>query len=135
MQQIQRPDLSAALKREAAGTPKLSSEFLDGLKKILGMLAEHYRAEVPELSLVVYREGLRDLTLEQISRAALEAVKHSKFFPTVAELREALAIANERLPQAAAADCEECSGTGYKVVPTPGGYRQAVQCRHERKTG
>ena len=94
-----------------------------------------YREEISEELVLLYCETLKDLRPEVLHKAFLEAAKKSKFRPTPAEVREAAGVEIERQPKRkseAREDCEQCRGTGWKMVEfegRPGKYAAKCECR------
>ena len=76
---------SARPNSEAKPTPRSSPEFVG---QWVAALAEHYRQEVSEPQVLLYRLGLADLSNMEIDHGCSEALKDCKFMPTVADIRE-----------------------------------------------
>ncbi len=55
---------------------------------LLAMLGETFDKEINQSRLEAYWLGLSDLTLEQMKSATQAALRHCKFFPSPAELRQ-----------------------------------------------
>ncbi|KKN29886.1 hypothetical protein LCGC14_0839640 [marine sediment metagenome] len=64
--------------------------------EVIAALAATFRQEATQAVYLGYWMGLRDLALEDVKRAAIRAMRTSKFMPAVAELRE---LAGEMLPE------------------------------------
>jgi hypothetical protein len=71
---------------------------------VLAILAAAYPSvEVSESTLVVYETMLADVSPEELQAVVLEHIARSRWFPTVAELRGAIAERRMSLPSAAEA--------------------------------
>ncbi len=60
----------------------------EAILKVLAVLAQTYPRDVQKETMTAYSMFLDDVSIEGLVRAVKECVKESKFFPTVAELRE-----------------------------------------------
>lgn len=114
----------------AASPPAPSAAFSRALKSWLALFSEHYRQEISELGAVGYLEGLADLTAAQLDLACAEALRSSRFLPTVADIRAALGEARSRMqPRALGEPCPYCQGLGWRIEPrTDGEGNWAVRC-------
>lgn len=120
---------------DAASPPAPSAAFSRALKSWLALFSEHYRQEISELSALGYLEGLADLTAAQLDLACAEALRSSRFLPTVADIRAALGEARTRMqpraPDSGALGevCPSCQGLGWRIEPrTDGEGNWAVRC-------
>ena len=68
----------------------------------LAILTAGFGKELPKPTIRIYLNAMADLSPEVLARACDEIIKTSKFFPTVAEIREVTMRLDERiaLPQA-----------------------------------
>lgn len=99
-------------------------------KHLLPLLELHRRPYRPGV-LSLFCEALADLTPREVDLGFRECAKRLKFFPTPADVREALNVALERMPQQtrrlADENCARCNGTGWEIVER-GGRRMAILC-------
>jgi len=111
------PDLPSLTSREKIG------------ELLLPFCTLHRRRIAPLMNL--FCNALADLTPREVELGFNEVAKRTKFFPTPADVREALEAALERLPsrplQLASEDCPHCSGCGWKIVDRDG-HRMAILC-------
>ncbi len=61
------------------------------------VLSAAYREQVTETLLVIYHDALMDLPEELVLKAMAESIKVCKFFPRVAEIRELVTAAQQRV--------------------------------------
>jgi len=61
------------------------------VKIIIGMAAAYPNFQIRKDTITVYVEMLKDIPPEELDRAAKLVLVRSKFFPTIAEIREAVA--------------------------------------------
>jgi len=112
----------------ALGLPSLTSREEIG-KLLLPFCELHRRSIAPLLSL--YCEALADLTPREVKLGFTEVAKRTRFFPTPADVRDAMEAALERMPKhprrLAADDCKNCDGTGWAIVEKDG-RRMAILC-------
>ena len=87
--------------------------------QVIAALAATFRQEATQAVYLGYWMGLRDLTLEDVKRAAVRAMRTSKFMPAVAELRE---LAGEMLPDHRAVKAWEA----FKEAIRRHGYYQSI---------
>ena len=97
---------------------------------------------------MAYLYGLADLTAAQLDLACAEALRNSRFLPTVADIRAALADARSRMALARQDDppkagdalatqlrvCSDCQGLGWRVVPrqdAAGNWAVRCACRNK----
>jgi hypothetical protein len=97
---------------------------------LIGELAAGYPSVViAEQTIEVYAKDLSDLPLDTLRRAIEVCRSESRFFPTVADIREranALAVPAAEPP----IDCPRCFGQGMEIITTAGGYKAARRCDH-----
>jgi hypothetical protein len=62
---------------------------------VLVYLAEAYGTRLTEARIRIYANALADLTIDQVKSAASRAVRESRFFPSVAELRQMVDLTAE----------------------------------------
>jgi hypothetical protein len=68
-------------------------------KALLGVLAAYWpKADLPRETLLLYRDHLLDFELEPAARAVSHLGATSRFFPTVAEVRQAITAAADPDP-------------------------------------
>lgn len=81
----------------------------------------------------IYWQELADLTSAELELGFSEALKRVKFFPKIAEIRQCLDIALERMPRPTNSHegCPECLGVGWITVERKG-RKFAVECRHAK---
>jgi hypothetical protein len=112
------------------------------VKRRLIRLCETYQKELTPEMLRGYIDALADLTELEVEIAFVAAMRRAnKFMPNPGEIREALVAAKEKIPAAPSghAQCSECDGTGFKLVPHPKASEEALwkdakiaqRCNHE----
>lgn len=104
--------------------------------KFLLRLCTTHRRELSKIMLDTYHEGLADLSDREVELGFQEVIKRLQFWPQVADVRNALAIALERMPRPdrTAPDCKECDGNGYVVIEREGRrVAQLCACRSQRE--
>lgn len=114
-------------------TAKFSNEFLGIIQKILAKFCKTYGGTLDEELAIIWRDSLRDLTVEAIKIGAVETLRvHENFMPTPAQFRTYMNNALSRIGEhsrQAHEDCELCRGTGWKLVPREDGAGNvAVKC-------
>jgi hypothetical protein len=60
------------------------------MREWLARFSEHYRQDLSDISADTFREGLGDLSAEQLDAACREALRTSEYMPVVATIRNAL---------------------------------------------
>ena len=75
-----------------------SEAFLDALSKWVTVFNHVYRQPMTEATIWAYLQTLKDLSVEQLERGCLEAMKQTKFTPTPAEIREYSHLKHEQAP-------------------------------------
>lgn len=65
-----------------------SREFLDCLAKWMIVFNRVYRQPMTDAAVWAYREALSDLSVEELERGCIGAMKQTRFTPTPAEIRE-----------------------------------------------
>jgi hypothetical protein len=106
-----------------------SEEQLKVITKWVGMFMELNHQEVSELGMAAYIEGLKDLTVGEIERGCMRALKEVDRMPNVAHIRARVNAYEE--PKTAGEDrgCEKCRFTGWRTVDRPDGLgKMAIVC-------
>jgi hypothetical protein len=97
---------------------------------LIGQLAAGYPAVViAEQTIEVYAQDLADIPLERLSAAIELCRQESKYFPTVAELRERVDAIKTQSSEPPS-DCPRCFGQGMEILTTATGYRTSRRCDH-----
>lgn len=113
----------------ALGLESLTSRDEIG-RYLLSFCELHRRAMTPAI-LNLFCEALADLTPRELRLGFQEVARRTRFFPTPADVRDAMEAALERMPrqrrQLAAEDCPKCSGCGWRTVEKDG-RRMAILC-------
>lgn len=105
-------------------------------------LAETYQREITKELTNGYIDALGDLTEFEVMIGFTAAMRRpSKYMPNPGEIREALALAKEKIPSVPSTHggCPHCGGSGFKTITHPKAkedpawshYKIAVQCNHE----
>lgn len=101
-------------------------------KHLLPFFVLHRRKFSAEV-LTLFQEALADLTPREVELGFTEVAKRQKFFPTPADVREAMEAALERMPsqsrRLADENCKDCNGCGWKIVEK-NGLRMAIGLCH-----
>lgn len=105
-------------------------------KHLLPFFVLHRRRFSAEV-LTLFHDALADLTPREVELGFTEVAKRQKFFPTPADVREAMEAALERLPsqprRLASENCPHCFGCGWKTVERDG-RRMAILCSCTRQS-
>ena len=101
---------------------------VDLIARKLNVFAQVYDRRINRLLIEAYVAALADLTVRQLEIGFSEAIKRYKFFPTPAEVRDAMQVVIEKEPRRAISvpDCDICQGTGWIVK---GKYASKCDCR------
>ena len=93
-----------------------SKEQLELISKWVAIFSEHHHREISELGMATYIEGLKDLSLNEISLGCETALKEVDRMPTVAHIRERVNRYDESVlyQKQLEIECEQCAGTGWK---------------------
>jgi len=105
-------------------------EYNARLAQIEALASRFPSAELTANNIKGYVWSLSDLSLQVLQAAMTRCVDTSKFFPTIAEIREN-AEAVKVLQNETPIDCPRCFGTGWEQY-TEGGYKQVRKCDHAR---
>lgn len=95
--------MSKASQREARERNEEESrqreqKFSLTLAEWMQTFSEYFRQEPPtQKAMVAYTVGLEDLSLAELKLGCAEALKTCEFFPKVADIREALRVARDRI--------------------------------------
>jgi hypothetical protein len=82
--------------KQLYGQPKTSAERLMGIQRMYQRLVKHYERQVNPLHMLTYPESLRSLPDELLPLAFERVVETARFFPSVEEIRGAVALDNAR---------------------------------------
>lgn len=93
----------------------------EGVRLMALLKAAWPRMELGDATLEVYARALSDIDLPAIESAVMDLLQTSTFFPSVAEIREAVAVDRVRLPTP-----EEAWGIVRRAIGSVGSYRSPV---------
>ena len=114
----------------ASEVPKLSEEWLTVFGESMALLTEAFQREATPVAVLAYRQGLEDLTAEELQLATDAALKrHLEFMPSPGQLKQYLREHREAMPKMESAKCSQCGGSGWRLPP---GKETAERCKHER---
>jgi hypothetical protein len=101
---------------------------------LLGAIFHRQPFTPPEIE--AYAMGLADVSPKNLYIVTEHLLKkHLEFMPSPAQIREAMQIALENRAREPAPECNECGGTGFKIIvadqlnPEKGNYAKKCDCR------
>ena len=105
------------------------------IKTVMGTLAKAYpRYSLDAETIRVYAAGLKGITAEALGAAASQIIMESKWFPTVAEIREAARVyrPQEDLTDADSRRMAERLRRSWQCCPACWQRPCALDCTHKR---
>src|ERR1043166_1167115 len=99
--------------------------------RMIGKLAAGFPSVgISEDTIDVYVRELYDVPLTLLQRGVTQALESSRFFPTIAELREKIDAMVVKEYQAPAVTCPKCFGCGWEQYRDDFNYNAARRCYH-----